>query len=259
MNKKIKSIINENILYAFRENILIWPLLIYIILLLIFSNVWNQAILNDFKHISYVSIMWNIQYFLWLLLIIYLSFSSFDKDIKTKNIYITLQHVNKKEYFLWKLSSIFLLSWLINLIFLIIFKIGYVFLFQDIKYELFYIFLFQQLDFLVISFIVALISFLLSKNIWRILLVSLFLVLWHMLSYIKALIEKWIMELPIFLEKIVNFLYYIVPNLSTFNVKNVILFNTNLLPTFISSLIYGVFLIFIIYNISMYIFKRKDL
>lgn len=258
MNKKIRSIVNENLLYAFRENILIWPIIIFVLALVIFMNIWDAAIIWNFKNISYISVLSNVQYILWLVVIIYLSMSSFDKDIKTKNIYIILQQVTKKEYFLWKLISIFMLSWLINLIFLSIFMIWYIIYFKEINYELFYIFLFQQLEFLVISFIVALVSLLLVKNIWRILVISTFLIMWHMLSLIKDLIDRWILQLSWLLKWFVSIGYYVMPNLSAFNVKNTILLDTNLFNVFLNSAWYALVLIFLLYLISMRIFNKKD-
>lgn len=258
MNKKIKSIINENLLYAFRENILIWPILVYIILMVIFFTVWDSAIVSTFKNITYVSVMSNIQYVLWIIVIIFLSLTSFDKDIKTKNIYIILQQVTKKEYFLWKLISIFLVSWLLNIIFLIIFSLWYIYSFKEIDYSLSYIFIFQQLEFLVISFIVSLIALLLSKNIWRIMIIGAFLILWHMLPLIKELIDKWYLSLWFLLEKVITISYYIMPNLDALNVKNIILLDSSLSSMLVSSTIYSIVLIYILYTISMYIFKRKD-
>lgn len=258
MNKKIKSIINENLLYAFRENILVWPIFVYIILMVVFFTVWDSAIVSTFKNVTYISMMSNIQYILWVIVIIFISLTSFDKDIKTKNIYIILQQVTKKEYFLWKLISIFLLSWLLNLIFLLIFSAWYIYAFKEIDFSLAYIFIFQQLEFLVISFIVSLIALLFSKNIWRIMIIWIFLILWHMLSLIKELIDKWFLDLGFFLDKIITWSYYVMPNLAALNVKNIILLDSNLFWMLVSSTIYSAVLIYILYLISMYIFKRKD-
>jgi len=258
MNKKIKSIINENLLYAFRENVLVWPIFVYIILMVVFFTVWDSAIVSTFKNVTYISMMSNIQYILWVIVIIFISLTSFDKDIKTKNIYIILQQVTKKEYFLWKLISIFLLSWLLNLIFLLIFSAWYIYSFKEIDFSLAYIFIFQQLEFLVISFLVSLIALLFTKNIWRIMIIWMFLILWHMLSLIKELIDKWFLDLGFFLEKIITLSYYVMPNLAALNVKNIILLDSNLFWMLVSSTIYSAVLIYILYVISMYIFKRKD-
>jgi len=258
LNKKIKSIINENILYAFRENLLIWPILVFVILLFIFMSVWDAALISNFKNISYISIMWTLQYILWLVVIIYLSLSSFDKDIKTKNIYIILQQVNKREYFLWKLISIFLISWLLNIIFMTIFMLWYLIYFKEMNYSLFYIFAFQQLEFLVLSFIVALVSFLYQKNIGRLLIIWTFLILWHMLPVIKELITRWYLDVWFLIKKIVFWAYYIMPNLSSLNVKSTILIKSDLLMDLLTSTLYASAIIYVLYLISMYIFKKRD-
>ena len=258
MNKKIKAILNENLLFAFRENLIIVPTLTYLIFMWIYLLFWTSVILNDFKEISFISLMSNIQYFLGISIIIFLSISSFDKDFKSKNIYIILQQVTKREYFLWKIFSIILISILLNILLLIIFYIGYIIEFKTINLNLSYIFLYQELDFIMVAFITSILTLMFQKNMTRLILLFIILLLWHSIPLLKVLLNKWIIVLDWLGKFIIDTLYYIIPNLDRLNVKNTILYKTSLLSDFWFSMIYTLVFTYLIYNISLFIFKKKD-
>lgn len=258
MNKKIKAVINENLLFSFRENLLIVPIWTYIIFMLVYLLFWDNAILSNFKEISYISIMSNIQYILWVLIIIFLSITSFDKDFKTKNIYIILQQVNKKDYFIWKLISIILISWLLNLFLMLIFYIWYIIEFKELNISLIYIFLFQQLEFFIIALISSVISLALSKNVWRMILIIIIILLWHTIPLLKQLVDWGIMHLSKIWHILTDVVYYTLPNLALLNVKDIILYNSSLGLTFWIALWYTLWISYILYIIAIYIFNKKD-
>jgi len=258
MNKKIRAIVNENILFAFRESLLWLPIFLYIIVLLWYWFLWQEAIVNAFREVWYVSVMSSVWYFLSAFIIIYYTIISFDKDIKTKNIYIVLQHVNKKEYFLWKLISIFIISFFLNIIFMIIFNLWYLFLYKDIDLSLNYIFVFQQLELLVIAFFASLFSLLSNSNAMRILLTLIILILGHSIPILYNLTQKGIIQANWISKQIIDSIYYITPNLELLNVKDVIIINSSLWNQLINAILYTVWLIILLYFISMKIFNKKD-
>lgn len=79
-----------------------------------------------------------------------------------------------------------------------------------------------------------------------------------MLPVIKELITRWYLDVWFLIKKIVFWAYYIMPNLSSLNVKSTILIKSDLLMDLLTSTLYASAIIYVLYLISMYIFKKRD-
>lgn len=256
--KKIRSIIWENILYSFRENLLIWPVIVFILTLLLYWIILSRAVLWYMAEASYIWTMSTIQYVLMIIVLVYITITSFDKDIKSKNIYISLQHTKRKEFFLWKLISNILLLFLLNIVQMFVMLIWFFLLFKKISFDIVYIFMFQQLEVMILVFILSLITMLISKNIMRVIWFIIVFILWHSLFFLREMLITGELVLPETIKNTLLWLYYIVPNLEAFNVKNSILIDNNVLGMFWTSSLYLLLQMTIFYIIWLFLLNKKD-
>jgi hypothetical protein len=255
---KVLSILKENLLFFKRENYLLIPFTLYTLLIIAYIYLWPKIFIQDFIEINYINILSSSQYFIWIIIMVYLWINSIQRDIDSKTIYISLQYVNKKEYIIWKLWSVIVLSWIINFIFWFTFFVWYYYLFNNVDLSLSYIFLFQLLEFNFIAFLSIFISIILKTNISKILTILLLLILWHTMYPLKVMIENQYINISEWLQHVFYVIYNVIPNLESFNAKNVILFNNNLWFDFLKSFLYCFILCFILYIFSEIKLKKKD-
>lgn len=258
MNKKILWILNENLLYIKRENILLIPIWLILFSVIAYILWFSSLTIMDFAKSSYVTTISNIQYVILLITTIFLTFSSFEKDFSTKNIYILLQKVKKEEYYLWKLLSIILSIILVNLSSLIIFKLGYMYLFNEVNFSLFYIYWFQTVELILVAFISIILFFTIKKTLAKFFSVLIIILMWSMIPQIKNLISKGVLDINWLAEKVINTLYYMTPNFKAFNVRDVIMINTDIFNNLLISTIYWLSLMWIVFVLTLHIFNKKD-
>lgn len=256
--KKIKSIIWENILYSTRENLLVWPIFLFALITFLYANITNIPVVSFLEKSAYIWLTAWLQYVLLLLIVVYLTITSFDKDIKSKNIYVVLQHTSRTEFFLGKVISNFLLLFLLNIIQCLIMVIWYLYMFKEFSFDIITIFAFQSLEILVLVLLLSLITIAFQKNIVRILLFWILFIFWHLLHWIHDMIQNWILNFPLLINTMFETLYFIVPNLEAFNVKELVLVQNNLWKDFIYSWLYALWLSVIIYLASIKLLNKKD-
>lgn len=256
--RALNEIIKENILFAVREKTFYLPIILYIVSIVFFvinKSIFNTEMLID----TYVSLATTIIFLFTLIPILYLSISSIRKDIVNKTIYFTLKSVSRNVYLLWKIISLIIISFVLNSLFLILFYFWFFLLFWNIDLNYLYIFWLAQLEYIILILITILFSFMTSSIISSIFFIILFIFLWHTAYTIKLILTSNMIELSKFWETVINWFFYLIPNLEAFNVRDMILFNTDLAWFTIKSIGYFILLSFIISFLITRTFNKKDL
>jgi len=254
---KILAIAKENNLFWKNEFILISSSILFTFITFMFT--WNIWFVNDFKEMAYVSLIWLSYLIISNIAIAYFSIMSLSKDIEWKYIYFILKSTNRLDYILWKFLSIIFISLKINFLFWIIFLFFYKIAVWKLDLFIIYIPLFQLLETLVIASFSILITFIAKNNIARIFIILTFFLVWHVTYSVMNMINNWSITFWKIWNSIYWFFYKLYPNLEAFNVRDVILYNTSLTNTLISSTFYAFLWIFIFLYFWYRFFKKENL
>lgn len=254
---KIFAIAKENTLFAKNEFIIMSATVLFIFIAWIFT--WNIWFVNDFKEMAYISAVW-LAYILILNIVwAYFSISSITKDIQWKYVYFILKSATRTEYILWKILSILYVMLLNNILFAITYLFFYIIAIWKMDVIALYVPIFQLLESMLFSIIAVFITFAMRNNIGRIfLLLSVYLV-GHATYSLKLLIDNGAITFGQIGNNVMQFFYMVFPNLETYNMRDVILYNATLWTQFTMAVLYTVVWLVILWFASITLFKNENL
>jgi len=255
--KKSIWIAKENNLFAKNEFILMSATVLFLFVAWMFA--WSIGFVNDFREMAYISSVGLAYLLISNIVAGYFTISSISKDIDWKYIYFILKSANRFEYIVWKLMSVLWVIIKLNVLFAIIFAFFYKFSVGKMDYNILYIPLFHILEAFVIGILAMVITFLSKNNIARIFFLITAYLVGHVIYPVKVMIDNWAINFWKFWNDFYIFLYKIFPNLESFNIRNVLPYNTDVAWMLLSSWIYTLLWMSLLTIATYFIFRKENL
>lgn len=254
---KIFTIFKENNLFSKNEFILMSSTILFIFVAWMFS--WNIGFVNDFREMAYIASVGLAYLLISNIVAAYFAISSISKDLDGKYVYFILKSANRFEYILGKALSVLYVVLKTNIFLTIAFLFFYKVAVWKIDYSILFVPAFQVLESFLIGIVALLVAFLIKNNIARIFFIITIHLIGHVTYPIKVMIDNGAITFGKLWNFIYDIFYKVFPNLDSFNVRDVLPYNTDLYGQLFSSIGYASIWILVILVATYYIFRKENL
>lgn len=254
---KVLTIFKENNLFSKNEFILMSSTILFVFIAWMFA--WNIWFVNDFREMAYISSVGLAYLLISNIVAAYFAISSISKDLDGKYVYFILKSANRFEYILGKALSVLYVILKTNTYLTIAFLFFYKVSVWKIDYAILFIPAFQVLESFIVWVVALLVAFLIKNNIARIFFLITTYLIGHVTYPIKVMIDNWAITFGKLWNFIYDIFYKLFPNLESFNVRDVLPYDTNLYNQLLGAVWYSTIWIVVLLVITYYIFRKENL